>query len=133
MDISPRDAFKLGFMTRCAEEQLTGDKLEQRIKAAAAGGSSLMPTLTGGTVAMTSVPTALKDIGAAWWAGLGLPFGASILGGAAIGNGLGRLAEPRVDDDDIRAQELAATYKLYADKAKIRNKVRGYRNRGGHL
>jgi hypothetical protein len=37
------------------------------------------------------------------------------------------MVEPRVDEDEMKAQELATTYKLYAEKAKNRKKLRQYR------
>jgi hypothetical protein len=50
------------------------------------------------------------------------------LGGAGLGYGIGKMVEPQLNDDEIKAQELAATYKLYADKARARRKARKYRS-----
>lgn len=101
-------AFKLGFLTRCAEEGLTGEKLAERLAGAekiAEGGSGL-----GALAALYGVPV-----------GLGL------LGGGAAGWGAAKLMEPRLSDDEIKAQELAHTYKVYADRIRARRKAKQYR------
>ena len=36
MDVTEKEAFKLGFLHRCAEEALVGEALEQRVNAAEA-------------------------------------------------------------------------------------------------
>lgn len=147
MEISDQDAFKLGFMARCAEEGLTGADLDARLdkvaefnKTAAPGGGGggggglidLKPT-TIGLPGVSQIWNGGKASILAYLSALGVPFGASILGGSALGYGAGKMVEPVVDDDELRAQELATTYKLYADKAKQRKKLMQYRLRDGHL
>lgn len=148
MEISDQDAFKLGFMARCAEEGLTGADLDARLDKVAefnknaakvpgggGGGGGLIefkPT-TIGIPSASQIWDGGKTSLLAYLSALGVPFGASILGGSAIGYGAGKMVEPVVDDDEIRAQELATTYKLYADKAKQRKKLMQYRLRDGHL
>lgn len=124
-DITAQDAFKLGFLARCAEEKLTGAALDDRLQKiaefnekAALLGVKFDPqsvNLLGGGA--TALQQALQ-------LGIAVPFGASIMGGGALGYGLAKATEPRIDEDEMRAKELAATYKLYADKAKARRKVR---------
>ena len=118
MEITPKDAFKLGFLTRCAEEKLTGDALDARLT----------------KVALVSVSPLNFDIGKlmgygaeAYSSVLAAPIAASILGGGALGVGAAKLVEPRIDDEEMKAQELATTYRLYAEKAKNRKKLRQYR------
>jgi hypothetical protein len=126
MDINEQDAFKLGFLARCAEEKLTGTALEARLEKVAEFNKSALIGLD--LKPSTVTPT---DIGGALWNGLSavwaLPHAASIIGGAGLGYGAAKMVEPAVHDDEIRAQELINTYKLYADKAKNRKKVRQYR------
>jgi hypothetical protein len=62
MEINEQDAFKLGFLTRCAEEKLTGTELEARLdkiaafnKAAAIGSGYLPSWLTGPVSDITAV------------------------------------------------------------------------------
>ena len=120
MEITEQDAFKLGFLTRCAEEKLTGAALDQRLEKAAAIKDWAPKWLS-------PIAAGAADITSGYIAALTLPFGASILGGSALGYGAGKMMEPTINDDEIKAQELAATYKLYADKAKSRRKAVKYR------
>lgn len=122
MEITPQEAFKLGFLARCAEEKLTGSALDARLEKVAElnKSASILPSwLPGSGVA--------NDITAGYLALLSLPFGASILGGSALGYGAGNLVEPQIHDDELKANELATTYKLYADKARNRRKAVRYR------
>jgi hypothetical protein len=132
MDINEKDAFKLGFLARCAEEQLTGPALDARLEKVAelnkqaAGWTEYSP-------AKWSLP-GMDMLGAGGKALLGyaqalyaVPPALSILGGSAAGYGAAKMMEPQISDDEIRAQELADTYKLYAEKAKARRKVKQYR------
>jgi hypothetical protein len=127
-DISAQDAFKLGFLARCAEEKLTGDDLESRLQKIAEFNEK--SALLGVKVDPQSV-NPWAGAGSALYnalqLGIAVPFGASILGGGALGYGLGKVTEPQIDEDEMRAKELAATYKLYADKAKARRKIRQHR------
>jgi hypothetical protein len=121
MDITAKDAFKLGFLTRCAQEQLIGPALDERLEKAALLG------LTASPIDVTkSLPGASDLVGAAK-ALLAVPPAAAILGGSALGYGAAKMIEPEITDDEIRAQELADTYRLYAEKAKAHRKVRQYR------
>jgi hypothetical protein len=129
MEITAQDAFKLGFMARCAEEQLTGPALEERLEK--------MATFSEKTAADLAKWSPI-DVNALIGSGAdkivkglqmvhSVPIAASIIGGSALGYGLGRAVEPPIHEDEIRAKELADTYKLYADKAKARRKLRKYR------
>jgi len=97
-----KEAFRLGFLARCAEEGLTGEKLAARIKQAG--------DLT-------------NSIGYL----LGVPVATGLLGGGAIGYGLAKMHEPPLDEDEIKAQEIADTYRVFAQRAKARRKLRQYR------
>jgi len=137
MDITPQDAFKLGFLARCAEERLTGAVLNARLDKVAefnkkaAGGKP-----TGGSSVIKISPFeagggSLSGAASTLWQGLSgllaVPTAASIMGGGALGYGTAKMVEPNISEDDIKAQELAATYKMYAEKAKARRKLRNYR------
>lgn len=125
MEMSEQDAFKLGFLTRCAEEKLTGDALNARLEK--------ISQFTKKAVGLPGVPSLddLKNLTLGYVAAMTLPFGASILGGSALGYGAGKMVEPEIDEDEIRSRELADTYKLYADKAKSRRKAVKYRATAG--
>lgn len=115
MDVNEKEAFKLGFLYRCAEESLTGADLDGRIKAAAdlcKSGAFDMSMLnpTGALSNLAAVPIMLGTVAG----GLG-------------GHMAAKLTEPDVDEDDLKAKELAAAYKAYAARAKTNRKLRLYR------
>lgn len=136
MSLTEKDAFKLGFLARCAEEQLHGAALEQRIAAAGAWADSektasslvkFSPLEIGGGSLSSTAWDALKGVGMLGASILTAPFPLVGVGGAGLGYGAAKMLEPNISDEDVKAQELAATYKLYADKAKARRKSRKYR------
>lgn len=111
MDVDNRTAFVRGFLHRCAEEGLTKEAVAARIDAAArfkqAAFADTVGNLTG--------------------TALGLPVLAGLLGGGALGYAGAKLTEPDVDLNEIRAKEIANTYRVYAQRAAARKKTRGYR------
>jgi len=133
MDITAQDGFKLGFLTRCAEEKLTGAELDARLDQVASFNKratelvKLSPVTIGGGTAAGMIVGAGKTLAGALQMITAVPIAGSIIGGAGLGYGTAKMLEPALDDDELKAQELAATYKLYADKAKNRKKVRQYR------
>lgn len=146
MDISAKDAFRLGFLTRCAEEGLTGEALTGRIHAvehaektagvarwaipggigaglmwlASQSGKNTAEAARAATNAAGGLARAAGTVGAGA-AGLGL------LGGGALGYGAAKMTEPEITDDDIKQQELAETYRIYAERARAKQKARKYR------
>lgn len=118
MDVTEKEAFKMGFLYRCAEEGLAGENLHGRIKAAdtfvkaAAGGMDLsnIGNAFSGLKSMAIFPLALA-------AGTG----------GLLGHAAGKLTEPDVDVEDIKAKELEAAYKAYAARARTNRKLRLYR------
>jgi hypothetical protein len=134
MDITPQEAFKLGFLARCAEEQLTGSALNARLEKVADFNKSaaVKDYLTWSPVNLSAAGTSIANTGLrTLWDGLtaawAVPPAAAILGGGALGYGTAKMVEPPVHDDEIKAQEIADTYKLYAEKARARKKMRKYR------
>lgn len=111
MDVDNRAAFVRGFLQRCAEEGLTKEAVALRIEAAArfkqADIAGTVGNLTGTAV--------------------GLPILAGILAGGGLGYGAAKLTEPDVDLNEIRAKEIANTYRVYAQRAAARKKMRSYR------
>jgi len=129
-DLSEKDAFKLGFLTRCAEEQLTGDRLTARIKCAAEKRSWFWPLMAlGGMGAVgaglgSGVLGGARNLLSGYGSALGAAGAAGLAGGAGLGYGLARVTAPDITDDEIRAQELAQTYRIYADRARAKNKAK---------
>lgn len=129
MDVTAKEAFRLGFLARCAQEGLTGEHLSARIKSAAEKQSILGMALLGlgaaGAYGLASGGIAGVLNGAGTVAGL-IPAG-GLLGGAALGYGAAKMTEPNITDEDIKSQELADTYRIYAEKAKANRRARQYR------
>lgn len=115
MDVTEKEAFRLGFLHRCAEEALTGDALNGRIKAAEDFAKSGFDM------------NSLSNVGS--WAGniAYAPLLLATAGGGLAGHLAGKLTEPDVDEEDLKARELAAAYKAYAARAKTNRKLRLYR------
>lgn len=113
--MTEQDAFKAGFLSRCAEEGLTGESLRDRIDSAenlmkAAAGESPFSAALSGTK-MLAVAPLLAAAGA----------------GGLAGHVAGTLNQPDLDEEDIKARELAATYKALAARARTNRKLRVYR------
>jgi hypothetical protein len=131
MEITAQEAFKLGFLARCAEEKLAGAELEARLEkiaefnkqAAVSDLVNLSPINLGLGSLLPAAQTSLSALAQLY----AVPPAAAIMGGAGLGYGAAKMVEPRVDEDEMKAQELATTYKLYAEKAKNRKKLRQYR------
>lgn len=115
MDVTEKEAFKLGFLQRCAEEQLTGAALSQRIGAADA--------FVKAALELPSMADSWKALGNIAYTPLML----ATVGGGLAGHVAGKMTEPDVDEDDLKARELAAAYKAYAARAKTNRKLRLYR------
>jgi hypothetical protein len=113
MSDAAKDAFKLGFLTRCAEEGLTGEALAARLS----------------RVAEFNEKTAgiLGDLATAAGGAAALPVAGSLLAGGTLGYGAAKLTAPKLDEDEMKSQELINTYKVMAARARSRRKLREYR------
>lgn len=129
----PKTAFKLGFLARCAEEGLAGEELDMRVKQAVHPlvwlGSAGLAALGGLAYATPkAVHTAATQVlPAAAGLAIGLPSAAGLLGGAALGYGAAKTTEPDISAEDIKNQELAATYRAYAARLRTRKKNHDYK------
>lgn len=103
-------AFRRGFLQRCAEEGLTKEAVAARIDAAAEKRAVIGE-------ALSSVPGALAA----------LPPVLGILGGSGLGYAAAKMTEPDIDVDKVHADELINTYRVYAQRAAARKKLRAYR------
>jgi hypothetical protein len=112
--MTPAQQFKLGFVTRCLEEGLTAEMVEERVKQAGSWQDYLPNTLLGGAAtaagaagSFASPTTSPLAYGAA---GLGL-----VGAGAYLGNQVGKsfsqakLVNP-VDVKEVQHQELMQAY-----------------------
>jgi hypothetical protein len=114
-NVDEKTAFKMGFLARCSEEGLTGDDLDSRIESIK---QADLASLWNGATNLAG--------GSAGFA-LGLPVAAGLIGGGLIGTGAAHLTDPKIDDETIKAQELANTYRAYANRLRSRKKALQYR------
>lgn len=139
MSMTPKQAFKFGFLLRCADENLGQEETDARVKYAMAILSAEEPCPR---VERSVIDRALEewekqavvDIGSAigGLAGLAKNLGfAGLAGGAALGAGGGYLAakmtEKDVDTEEMKKQELIAAYKQQAERIRRQMAARSYR------
>lgn len=113
--LTPRDAFKVGFLARCAEEGLTAPQIADRVKVAADKFASFLGGLGSatGSVLSTGIPLALA---------------APVALGGVAGYGLSRMTD--IDDtdvDEIKNTELLDTYAAETAKLRRQRAVREFK------
>jgi hypothetical protein len=107
------DGYKVGFLTRCAQEGLTDEQILARVEQ--------MEKRAGPIADLFSLPGKLWDWGT--WPYMASA-GAGTLAGAGAGYGLAKLLGPTVDPKEMQNQELIAAYNSFADQAEQRAKMR---------
>lgn len=105
--MTQQEAFRYGFLLRCAEEGLDPAQISQRVKQA----NSMLGDLV----------NSVKNVG--FW-GLVAPPAIGAATGAGIGWTAANAATPRVDPADIKLQELLSAHRLYAEQLRQRNRIR---------
>lgn len=114
----PKTAFKLGFLARCAEEGLAGENLDMRVKQADGGVAGLLKGLWSGA------ETTAKGVGLG---AVGIPAALGLAAGGLGGYTAAQLATPPINVDELKAEELAATYSAYANRIRSRRKALQYK------
>jgi hypothetical protein len=128
MNLTEKEAFRLGFLSRCAEEKLTGAALNDRIKCADGGlnpADWLLPL--GAGAAGLYLASRTPYVGPV----VGLLPAAGLAGGAGLGYMAAKMTEPDIEPADIKAQELADTYRVYAHRARANRQAKKYRQSRG--
>lgn len=97
--------------------------------AAAAAPALALPAslLGGGFLAGGGAKNALGAAGTAAMLPVGLLGAAGLAGGAGLGYLGAKFNEPSVNEDEIKAKELAQAYKVYTDRMKARKAYSQYR------
>jgi len=123
--LTQQERFRMGFLMRCAEEGCSKEEIETRVKLAsvlpdlikeAEGGSWAGPLKT---IANTIVKYPLYGVLGTTAAAGGL----GLYGGKMLGEAAGEARDP----EEIKQQELAALYRMHADRIRQRAKQRSYR------
>jgi hypothetical protein len=109
-ELNEKQAFKLGFIAYCADHNLSVHAATNLLKKASTAGWAAQNLFDLGGLATVGLP-----------AGLGLALG------GGLGYGAAKMDEPSVTPDEIKAQELAKTYKTYTDRIKARRAYQQYR------
>lgn len=117
--MTTEQAFAYGFLFRCAAEGLSAEQQAERVKAAAVDATKAVPVATAAakTPYVGDMLRALLGLGGTLGV-LGLGTGGAM--GALAGYGLARAGENDQDLDEIRQQELANTYSMYAQQLRSR-------------
>jgi hypothetical protein len=115
-DVEARDAFCMGFFARCVEEGLSKEAAEARLE-------KLSQTKS----AVAGIGAVLRGTGRAFTTGAVLPALVGLGLGGVAGYGAAQVTAPDADPEAIRAQEIANTYKLYAQRAAAKRRLRSYR------
>jgi len=122
--LSARDAFKVGFLSRCVENGLGPAEILAAVKAA---GDLLEKRAFLGDLVGKGVDLAKGVGGAALGYGLPLALAAPVVGGGALGYGLAKATD--VDDTDIKEikdQEVVDEYRRQTEKLRRQKAVRDY-------
>jgi hypothetical protein len=113
---SNKDAFKRGFLLRCAEEGLDIEQIHTRIKQAldkssSSDGSGWFDSLIGKPLGH------ITDLGLA--AGIGIPIGAGVIGGAAYNR-----SKPQERPEDLKHEDIRNEYYRLADAIRRKTAIR---------
>ncbi len=112
--LTAREAFKVGFMLKCAEAGLSRAEIEAcMVKAAGMWGD----------ITSAAAPV-MNAVGTA-------SIAAPILAGAGVGYLAHRSATPDIDENELKTQELIEELKHYARRAKEHQRVKAMRALGG--
>lgn len=114
-----REAFTVGFLTRCADRGLNGAETSVRMQKAALllekraflGQDTLTSALGSGVQGATAL-------------GVTLP----LLAGAGIGALAHHATTPEVDEEDVKKQELIDEFRHYARRAREKQQARTLRH-----
>lgn len=131
--MTPREAFRVGFLLRCVEDGLTEEATLAKaaaVKTALIGealdlGSKAMGAI--GQAASVPLDLASKGIGLAGqvapWA-----VGGAVLAGAPLGIMAANMQDNPINADEVRKKELIATYRTFADQVRARDALRRHRS-----
>lgn len=110
--LDKRQSFKFGFLLRCADEGLTPEQTDHRVKQA--------------HVQLGLVKQGFDPAG--WAAKLALlGIGGSALAGATVGAGVATTLDRPADVESVKRQELIAAYQQQADRIRQATAARKYR------
>lgn len=118
--IEARDAFKLGFLQRLAEEGLTGPEIGRRVSTAASllKNASLSELIT-------------KPMGMGLNAGMVTALAAPVALGVGGGYLLHKANEKPIDEEDVKDTEMIDEYRRLARVAKLNARLKLLRRRIG--
>jgi pyruvoyl-dependent arginine decarboxylase (PvlArgDC) len=123
MALNDREAFKLGFLLRCAE---AGASPNETIRQA---DELLKRASLGETVKSVAGPLASAVTNMGLLTAVGVPVGLGVAGGYAAH----KVTDTPVDENDIKQNEIADEYHRLARVARLNAKLRSLRSRAGQL
>lgn len=139
--LNEKEAFKVGFLMRCAEEGLTMQETHQRIKLALASNIMLVkeaipwylqPFTYAGGKAMDLATAGVKTIPSILSYGAAAGLVAPIAAGAGIGYGAAKFTTPdHAIIDEAKQDEVIGEYERLAEEARRRAKIKRIQQQTG--
>lgn len=120
--LTPNQMFKVGFLLRCADENLSEEATAERVQAAQRFVDHIEKQGGLGDTAF-KITKLIKDIGLVGLAGGGL------VGGAG-GYAAGVLTDEPTEPEEVKKQELIAAYQQHADQVRRQLAQGRYRDAG---
>lgn len=114
--LTPQQAFRYGFLLRCAEEGLADDEVDARLKSA-----NVVSDIIDSGRSMFKVVPEVADFGLK---AMAVPAAAALGVGGAAGYVLAKAREGTLDPARARKDETIAAYGAYADQVEARNRAR---------
>jgi hypothetical protein len=123
MPLATKDAFKLGFLTRCADECLSAEDTAERIhRGAVMQKQAVAGVAAGAGLGAAGAAKGLSSLAKTLWSlgGTGLLAGAGISAGVGGAGGLlaAKMTERDVDADEYKKRELIQQYQEFAQRAR---------------
>lgn len=116
--MNSRDAFKVGFLTFCADQGMSGAEASACMQKAA----SILEKKALGLKDLVGPAAGLYGLGKTTAVGLGV--GVPVAIGAGVGALASNAMHPEVDADDVKKQELIDEYRSYARRAREKQRTK---------
>lgn len=115
--LTPQEAFRCGFLLRCADEGLGAAEIEARVKLAGEFAGQVKQAEN----PLTAIGKWLLNMGVVGMAA------APMAAGGAAGYGLAKLTEDKTTPEEVQRRELIAAYQQQADRLRRTARARQYR------
>lgn len=130
MALTEKQAFKVGFLLRCADEGLTIEETHQRVKQAIDKYANPLAALAGAGTVLGGLAKHVLPFGAE--SGLALGIGAPVAAGAGLGYMAAKMRHPGEEVlDQAKRDEVIGEYERLADEAQRKARAKRLANATG--